>query len=208
MILVIDNYDSFTFNIVQMLRRFGEDVDVHRNDPGDWRAIIGRTVSGLVISPGPGRPEDAGCSMDMIRFCDGSLPVLGICLGHQAVAEVYGGRVVRASRILHGKTSLVNHDGLSLFRNLPSPFQAGRYHSLIVDVDSLPDCLEVTAWTGEGEIMGLRHKERLVEGIQFHPESVLTPSGGEVLENFVQLVRSRQRPSVSAVLNDSIERAC
>ncbi len=192
MILVMDNYDSFTFNLVQMLRCLGGKVVVRRNDRRDWIAIMGPSVSGIVISPGPGRPEYAGASMDIIRCYDRSVPILGVCLGHQAVAAVYGARIERARRLLHGKTSLIYHDGRTIFRDVPNPFEANRYHSLIVAPDPLPGCLEVSAWTKEGEIMGLRHRKFAVEGIQFHPESVLTHFGARILENYVRTVRAGQ----------------
>jgi len=186
MILVVDNADSFTFNLVQMLRSMGEEVAVRRSHSLSWREMEAMEPSCVIISPGPGGPEDAGLSMEMIRRFGRFLPILGVCLGHQAVAAVFGARVVRAERILHGKTSRIHHDGATIFQGMPEPFEAGRYHSLVVAPGSVPDCLETSAWTGSGEIMGLRHREVPAEGIQFHPESVLTPLGEGIVRNFVQ----------------------
>ena len=191
MILLIDNYDSFTYNLVQMMEYLSQEVGVFRNDRVDVGGIETLAPSALVISPGPGSPDRAGISMEAVRSLGPRMPVLGVCLGHQAIAETYGGRVVRAHRIMHGKRSAVFHDGRSLFRELPNPFQAVRYHSLIVDPDSVPSCLEVSAWTREGEVMGLRHREFQVEGVQFHPESILTEGGEHILKNFVSLCSGR-----------------
>ena len=187
MILLIDNYDSFTYNLVQMIECLNQEVGVFRNDRVDMAHIAAMAPSALVISPGPGRPDQSGISMDAIHRLGPEIPVLGVCLGHQAIAEMYGGRVVRADRIMHGKRSAIFHDGKSLFGGLPNPFQAVRYHSLIVDPDSLPPCLEVSAWTRQGEVMGLRHRDYDVEGVQFHPESILTEGGEHILENFMRL---------------------
>ena len=185
-LLLIDNYDSFTYNLVQAFLVLGADVRVFRNDAIDIAAAQALQPSHLCISPGPGTPYDAGISMDMIRAFAGKIPVLGVCLGHQSITEVFGGKVVRAGRLMHGKTSLVHHDQRSLFQDMPEPFEAGRYHSLIAQPQSLPDTLEVTARTDEGEIMGVRHKSLMVEGVQFHPESVLTPQGPILMGNFLK----------------------
>jgi anthranilate synthase/aminodeoxychorismate synthase-like glutamine amidotransferase len=185
-LLLIDNYDSFTYNLVQAFLVLGAEVSVYRNDaltPPEARAL---QPTHLCISPGPGTPYDAGVSMDMIRTFAGSIPVLGVCLGHQSIVEVFGGKVVRAARLMHGKTSLVRHDGSALFAGLPQPCEVGRYHSLIAAPESLPEVLEVTARTDEGEIMAVRHRRLAVEGVQFHPESILTPSGPRLLENFLR----------------------
>ena len=184
MILMIDNYDSFTYNLVQMLETMDHDVRVYRNDAIDIRAMEELKPSALLVSPGPGTPAGAGISVEAIRHFGASIPVLGVCLGHQAIAAAYGGRVVRADRIMHGKTSLIYHDGKSIYQNAPNPFTAVRYHSLIVDRKSLPECLEVSAWTEEEEIMGLRHREYRVEGLQYHPESILTTEGFKLIEHF------------------------
>jgi anthranilate synthase/aminodeoxychorismate synthase-like glutamine amidotransferase len=196
-LLLIDNYDSFTYNLVQAFLVLGAEVQVFRNDaitPG----IAGElSPSHLCISPGPGTPYDAGVSMEMIRAFAGQIPVLGVCLGHQSIVEVFGGKVVRAGRLMHGKTSTVEHDGRSLFAGLPQPCEVGRYHSLIAAPDSLPAQLEVTARTAEGEIMGVRHRTLMVEGVQFHPESILTPDGPRLLQNFLELTAG-QRPSGSS----------
>ena len=187
MILVIDNYDSFTYNLVQYLGELGEDVEVRRNDEITIEDIEEKLPSRIVISPGPGCPADAGISLSLLTHFAGRVPMLGVCLGHQAIGEAFGGRVVRASKVVHGKASEVLHDGKSIFRELDSPFKAGRYHSLVVERESLPDCLEVSAETPDGVIMGLRHREKHVEGVQFHPESILTPQGKKLLRNFLQL---------------------
>ena len=187
MILVIDNYDSFTYNLVQYLGELGEEVVVRRNDETTLDNIEANLPSRVLISPGPGRPEDAGITLDLIRQFAGRVPILGVCLGHQAIGQVFGGRVVRASTVVHGKSSEVVHDGKSIFHDLDSPFTAGRYHSLVVERESLPACLEVSAETRDGVIMGLRHREKRIEGVQFHPESMLTPAGKQLLKNFLDL---------------------
>lgn len=186
MVVVVDNYDSFTFNLVQYLAELGAEVRVFRNDAIDRAGIEALAPRGVLVGPGPGRPEDSAVSLDVIR--DGSLPVLGVCLGHQAIGELFGGRVVRAERLMHGRTSPVEHDGRGVFAGLPSPFTATRYHSLLVERASLPDVLEVSAWTAEGEIMGLRHRERPIEGVQFHPESFLTEHGHALLANWLRAI--------------------
>ena len=184
-LLLIDNYDSFTYNLVQAFLVLGADVLVHRNDRITVEEAEALAPTHLCISPGPGTPADAGVSTKMIERFAGEIPVLGVCLGHQALVEVFGGTVGRANRLMHGKTSLVEHDGQGLFRELPNPFEAGRYHSLIAERESLPDALEVTAWTPEGEVMGVRHRQLDVEGVQFHPESILTPEGPKLLADFL-----------------------
>src|SRR6185503_2512174 len=190
MILVIDNYDSFTYNLVQYLGTLGAEVEVHRNDAITAAQIGERNPDGLVISPGPGEPKDAGITEAAIRALAGRLPILGVCLGHQALGEVYGGKVIRAERIMHGKTSPILHRGRGLFAGLDNPFEATRYHSLIVERESLPDVLEVMAWTPENELMGLKHKQHETWGVQFHPESILTTSGMKLIENFLTLCRT------------------
>jgi anthranilate synthase/aminodeoxychorismate synthase-like glutamine amidotransferase len=185
-LLLIDNYDSFTYNLVQAFMVLGAEVSVFRNDALSTEAARALAPTHLCISPGPGTPYDAGVSMDMIRTFAGRIPVLGVCLGHQAIAEVFGARVVRATRLMHGKTSLVRHDGRTLFAGLPQPCEVGRYHSLIAAPESLPADLEVSATTEEGEIMAVRHRALWVEGVQFHPESILTPDGPRLLGNFLQ----------------------
>jgi anthranilate synthase component 2 len=192
MILVIDNYDSFTYNLVQYLGTLGADPLVVRNDVETVEQLAAREPEGVLISPGPGEPKDAGVSEDVIRTFAGRVPVLGVCLGHQALGEVYGGRVVRAGRLMHGKTSPILHKGRGLFAGLDNPFGATRYHSLIVDRPSLPDTLEIVAWTPEGEIMALKHKEHETWGVQFHPESVLTRPGLQLIENFLTLCRQQR----------------
>lgn len=191
MILVIDNYDSFAYNLVQYLGELGEEVMVFRNDQVTIEEIQKIAPSAIVISPGPGRPANAGVTLEVIRSFAGSIPILGVCLGHQAIAGAFGGRVVPARSLMHGKTSQIYHDGTGIYRGVPNPFTATRYHSLAVDRDSLPPCLEVSARTRDGEVMGVRHREYAVEGVQFHPESVLTECGKEILRNFLRLVAGR-----------------
>jgi anthranilate synthase/aminodeoxychorismate synthase-like glutamine amidotransferase len=186
MILMIDNYDSFTYNLVQYLMELGQQVEVVRNDKASVLELAAMKPQALVVSPGPCTPDEAGVSMQAIAHFAGKIPVLGVCLGHQALGQVFGGQVVRAGRLMHGKTSLIHHDGRGLYRGLPMPFEATRYHSLLVKRESLPPSLEVSAWTEEGEIMGLRHRVLPdVEGVQYHPESILTTSGKDLLANFI-----------------------
>lgn len=186
MILMIDNYDSFTYNLVQYLGQLGEDVVVRRNDETTLEEIEDLAPEAIVLSPGPCSPEEAGITVDVVRRFHERIPILGICLGHQAIGQAFGGRVVRAGRVMHGKTSPVVNDGKTTFRGMPNPVTAGRYHSLIVERGSLPDCLAVSAETEEGEIMGIRHQTFPVEGLQFHPESILTPNGKRMLRNFLE----------------------
>ena len=186
-LLLIDNYDSFTYNLAQYFGELGADAWVERNDAITLEAIAAGAPDAIVISPGPCTPNEAGISMDVIRRFAGELPILGVCLGHQCIGAAFGGRIVRAARLMHGKTSPIHHDGRTIFRGLGQPFVATRYQSLLVERDSLPACLEISAWTAEGEIMGLRHREYLVEGIQFHPESILTVEGKQLLRNFLEL---------------------
>lgn len=185
-IVVIDNYDSFTFNLVQEIGAIGSKVDVFRNDAITVDAVLAMKPAGVLVSPGPCAPDSAGISLELIRACVGRVPVLGVCLGHQAIGQAFGGRVVRNARVVHGKASPVRHGQDGLFRGVPSPFQAARYHSLVVERETLPSCLRVTAWTDEGEIMGLRHAREDVEGLQFHPESILTEHGRTLLQNWVE----------------------
>jgi anthranilate synthase/aminodeoxychorismate synthase-like glutamine amidotransferase len=187
MLLVIDNYDSFTYNLVQYFGELGADPQVKRNDAITPDEVEKMKPQKIVISPGPGRPEEAGISMELIRKFGGKIPILGVCLGHQCMGEVYGGKVVRAGRLMHGKTSPIQHDGKGVFHGLPNPFEATRYHSLIVEKNSVPNCLEVCAETAEGEIMGLRHREYPVHGVQFHPESILSKEGKDLLANFLKI---------------------
>jgi para-aminobenzoate synthetase component 2 len=187
MILMVDNYDSFVYNLVQYFGELGADVTVHRNDKITVKEIEKLAPSHIVISPGPGIPRDAGITEDIIRNFAGKTPIFGVCLGLQAIGEVFGGKVIRAKTLMHGKTSEIKHDGRTIFKDIPSPFTATRYHSLIVERASLPDCLEISAETEAGEIMGLRHKEMAVEGVQFHPESILTEHGKKLLKNFLAL---------------------
>jgi anthranilate synthase/aminodeoxychorismate synthase-like glutamine amidotransferase len=189
-VLVLDNYDSFTFNLVQYLGELGATVEVYKSDCIDVAGIRARAPHGILISPGPCTPNEAGVSLEAVSALGGELAVFGVCLGHQAIGQAYGGRIVRADRLMHGKTSPILHDGRGFFDGLPSPFEATRYHSLLVERASLPDCLEVSAWTAEGEIMGLRHRALRVEGVQFHPESILTHEGKRLVANWVRgLVR-------------------
>jgi anthranilate synthase/aminodeoxychorismate synthase-like glutamine amidotransferase len=187
MLLMIDNYDSFTYNLVQYFGELGEDVRVYRNDQLTIAQIEALQPSRIVISPGPCTPKEAGISVESIKHFAGRIPVLGVCLGHQSLAAAFGGEVVRADRLMHGKTSMVRHDGKTLFRDLPNPFEATRYHSLVVQRATLPACFDISAETAEGEIMGLRHKSLGAEGVQFHPESILTAAGKDLLRNFMKL---------------------
>jgi anthranilate synthase/aminodeoxychorismate synthase-like glutamine amidotransferase len=187
MILVIDNYDSFTYNLVQLMGELGAELCVVRNDQTTLTDIRAMQPAHIVISPGPGTPDDAGVSLDVIRELGSTTPVLGVCLGHQAIGQAYGGVVSRAPRLMHGKTSMIYHKGDGVFSGLPSPFEATRYHSLIVEEGSLPDCLQITAFTDQGEIMGLRHRDYPVYGVQFHPESILTKFGTRILQNFLEV---------------------
>ena len=189
MLLMIDNYDSFTYVLVQYLGELGEEIEVFRNDKISIPEIEKLKPQTLVISPGPGIPKDAGISLEVIRHFTGKIPILGVCLGHQCIGEAFGGTIVSAPRLMHGKTSLIQHDGEYLFLNLPNPFEATRYHSLIIDKDSLPESLVVNAWTEQGEIMGVRHIVQPVFGVQFHPESILTKEGKLLLRNFLELSR-------------------
>lgn len=189
MLLMIDNYDSFTYNIVQYFAELGEDVVVHRNDKIDIATIDSLKPDRIVISPGPCDPEKAGISVEVIKAFAGKIPMLGVCLGHQSIAYSFGAKIVRADKLMHGKTSMVSHDGKTLFKGIDNPFEANRYHSLIVDRDSLESTgeFEVSAWTDAGEVMAIRHKEFLLEGLQFHPESILTTSGKAILKNFIDI---------------------
>lgn len=187
MLMLIDNYDSFTYNLVQYLSELGAKVEVHRNDRITLDEIERKAPERVVISPGPKTPHEAGISVELVRRFAGHVPILGVCLGHQAIGEAFGGRVARAPELMHGKMSPIVHDGRTIFAGLPNPFQATRYHSLIVESDSLPSCLEVSATSPNGLIMGLRHREHQVEGVQFHPESVMTDAGKRLLENFLRL---------------------
>lgn len=186
MILMLDNYDSFVYNLVQYLKEMGSEVAVYRNDSIDVSAIERMKPGHIIISPGPCTPDEAGISLEVVRRFAGQIPILGVCLGHQAIGQAFGGRVVRADRPMHGKTSAIRHHERGLFRGLPQPLVVGRYHSLVVSPQGLPDCLEVTAFTDSGEIMGIRHREYYVEGVQFHPESILTCHGKTMLKNFLQ----------------------
>ncbi|HEV8539815.1 MAG TPA: aminodeoxychorismate/anthranilate synthase component II [Nitrospiraceae bacterium] len=187
MLLMIDNYDSFTYNLVQYLGELGEDVRVYRNDKISIEEIESLRPRRIVISPGPCTPKEAGISVEAIRHFAGRVPILGVCLGHQSLGVAFGGEVLRADRLMHGKTSMIHHDGKTIFRDLANPFEATRYHSLLVNRANLPDCLEISAETAEGEIMGLRHRTLAVEGVQFHPESILTAAGMDLLRNFLKL---------------------
>ena len=186
MLLILDNYDSFTYNLVQYFGELGVEMEIYRNDVISVDEVKAKKPERICISPGPCTPNEAGISMDLIRELGATTPILGVCLGHQSIGQVYGGDVVRADRLMHGKTSPIHHSGASVFAGMPDPFEATRYHSLIVKRETLPDCLEITAWTEEGEIMGLMHKEHPVHGVQFHPESILTQDGRKLLENFLR----------------------
>ena len=189
MLLMIDNYDSFTYNVVQYLGELGADVRVYRNDAITLEEVAGLHPEQIVISPGPCTPAEAGVSVELIRRFAGHIPILGVCLGHQSIGAAYGGRIVRANRLMHGKTSPILHDGRTIFRGLSQPFDATRYHSLLIERATMPECLELSAWTAEGEVMGVRHRQFLLEGIQFHPESILTVEGKHLLKNFLDLAR-------------------
>jgi para-aminobenzoate synthetase component II len=196
MILMIDNYDSFTYNLVQYLGEMGEELKVIRNDQTSIKGIAELDPQFLMISPGPCSPNEAGISLEAIKDFSGKTPIFGVCLGHQSIAQVFGGDVVRAERLMHGKTSMVYHDGKTIFEGLENPFPAARYHSLIVKKETLPDCLEVSAWTAEGEIMAIRHKTLPVEGVQFHPESILTTPGKQLLRNFIAHYKTAKKVSL------------
>ena len=185
MLLMIDNYDSFTYNLVQYLGELGAEIEVHRNDRISVEEVQARSPSALLVSPGPCDPDKAGISVDLIKAMAGQVPVLGVCLGHQCVGQAFGARIVRADRLMHGKTSPIEHDGRGIFKGLEQGFTATRYHSLIVERASIPEDFEISAWTAEGEIMGLRHKEMAIDGVQFHPESILTEAGKQLLGNFL-----------------------
>jgi anthranilate synthase component 2 len=186
MLLMIDNYDSFTYNLVQYFGELGEDVVVHRNDEITLDDIKRLKPARIVVSPGPCTPNEAGVSVPLIKEFSGKIPILGVCLGHQSIGQAFGGKIVHARQLMHGKTSPIQHESTGVFRGLPRPFSATRYHSLVIERDSLPDCLAVTAWTDDGEIMGVRHKTLAVEGVQFHPESILTEHGHRMLKNFLE----------------------
>jgi anthranilate synthase component II len=186
MLLMIDNYDSFTYNLVQYFGELGQDVQVYRNDEIDLEKVAALNPRHIVISPGPCTPNEAGISVPLIHAFAGKIPLLGVCLGHQSIGQAFGGKIIKAKTLMHGKTSLIYHHNVGVFKGLANPYTATRYHSLVIEKESLPDCLEITAWTEDGEIMGVRHKTLAVEGVQFHPESVLTEYGHELLENFIK----------------------
>jgi len=186
MLLMIDNYDSFTYNLVQYFGELGEEVGVYRNDEITLEEIARLKPARIVVSPGPCTPNEAGVSVPLIQKFAGKIPILGVCLGHQSIGQAFGGRIVHAKQLMHGKTSAIHHNDVGVFKGLPNPFQATRYHSLVIERASLPDCLEITAWTDDGEIMGVRHKTLAVEGVQFHPESILTEHGHKLLQNFLE----------------------
>ncbi|MDY7545463.1 aminodeoxychorismate/anthranilate synthase component II [Glaciimonas sp. CA11.2] len=186
MLLMIDNYDSFTYNLVQYFGELGEDVRTFRNDEISFAEIAALNPDRICLSPGPCSPKEAGICVELLQKLGGTLPILGVCLGHQAIGEAFGGEVIRAQQVMHGKTSLINHTGVGVFKDLPNPFNVTRYHSLAIERASLPDCLEITAWTDDGEIMGVRHKTLDIEGVQFHPESILSEHGHALLKNFLQ----------------------
>ncbi|MEK7734967.1 MAG: aminodeoxychorismate/anthranilate synthase component II [Pseudomonadota bacterium] len=193
MLLMIDNYDSFTYNLVQYLGELGQDVHVVRNDQITVAEIEKLKPDHIVISPGPCTPNEAGVSVETIQKLAGKTPILGVCLGHQSIGQAFGGKIIRAKQLMHGKTSMIHHKDRGVFKGLPSPFEATRYHSLVIERESLPDCLEITAWTEDGEIMGVRHKTLPVEGVQFHPESILTQHGHDLLSNFLKTPLPQRR---------------
>ncbi len=186
MLLMIDNYDSFTYNLVQYLGELGQDVHVYRNDEITLDQIKAMQPEKIVISPGPCTPNEAGISVPLIHEFAGKIPLLGVCLGHQSIGQAFGGNIIKAKTLMHGKTSLIHHTNVGVFKNLPNPYTATRYHSLVIERETIPDCLEITAWTEDGEIMGVRHKTLAIEGVQFHPESILTEHGHELLDNFLK----------------------
>jgi anthranilate synthase/aminodeoxychorismate synthase-like glutamine amidotransferase len=191
MLLMIDNYDSFTYNLVQYFGELGEDVRVFRNDRITVSEIEEMAPERIVISPGPCTPKEAGISIEVIRHFAGKVPILGVCLGHQSIGAAFGGEIIRAPRLMHGKTSMILHDGKTIFEGLPNPFEATRYHSLVIRRETLPECLDISAWTDAGEIMGVRHREFIIEGVQFHPESILTKVGKDLLRNFLRHKKGR-----------------
>ncbi len=199
MICVIDNYDSFVYNLVQYIGEMGEEVVVYRNDKILVDEIRALFPSAIVLSPGPLTPKEAGISVELIKSLGKEIPILGVCLGHQSIAAAFGGKVIRANKIVHGKTSLIYHDGKTLFKGLENPFSATRYHSLVIERESLPDCFEISAWTDDGTIMGLRHKEFRIEGVQFHPESILTKSGKKLLGNFFSEQRTVNNGNANSI---------
>jgi anthranilate synthase component 2 len=186
MLLMIDNYDSFTYNLVQYFGELGQDVQVYRNDEINLAKVAELNPRHIVISPGPCTPNEAGISLALINEFKGKIPLLGVCLGHQSIGQAFGGKIIKAKTLMHGKTSLIHHENVGVFKDLPNPYTATRYHSLVIEKESLPDCLEITAWTEDGEIMGVRHKTLAIEGVQFHPESVLTEHGHALLDNFIK----------------------
>ena len=186
MLLMIDNYDSFTYNLVQYFGELGQEVVVYRNDEITLDKVAALKPRHIVVSPGPCTPNEAGISVPLITQFAGKIPLLGVCLGHQSIGQAFGGNIIHAKQVMHGKTSLVSHNNVGVFQNLPNPFTATRYHSLVIERETIPDCLEITAWTDDGEIMGVRHKTLPVEGVQFHPESILTEHGHQMLENFLK----------------------
>jgi para-aminobenzoate synthetase component II len=197
MIFMVDNYDSFTYNLVQYLGEMGEELIVKRNDQTSIEEIESLNPSFIMISPGPCSPNEAGISMDVIRYFAGKIPIFGVCLGHQSIAQVFGGDVVRAERLMHGKTSEMHHDGKTIFKDIEQPMVATRYHSLIVKPETLPDCLEVSAWTEEKEIMAIRHKSLPIEGVQFHPESIMTGAGKKMLKNFIDTYKNEEKSCIT-----------
>ena len=187
MLLMIDNYDSFTYNLVQYFQELGTDVEVYRNDAITMSEIEEKRPRRIVISPGPGTPAEAGISVETIRHFSGRIPILGVCLGHQAIGEAFGGKIIRAAKLMHGKISEIHHDGSGIFRGLSNPFEATRYHSLVIERKSMPSCLRISAWTADQEIMGVEHREQALWGVQFHPESILTVEGKKLLKNFLEM---------------------